>query len=68
MELVLRGEVVLVQGEALEGERAEGQVEWEARDPARALEESVCVPAVEPRLPIRRDYPVTSGAVPSAVR
>lgn len=68
MEPVLRGEVVLAQGEALEGEQAEGQAEWEARDPARAPGENVSVPAVELLLPIRQDYPATSGAVLSAVR
>ena len=68
MEPVLRGEADRVQGEALEGEQAEGRVEWEARDPARAPGENVCVQAVEQRLPIRWDYPVTSGTVPSAVR
>ena len=67
MELVLRGEVDQVQGEALEVEQAEGRGEWEARDPAQAPWENVCVPVVELQLPIRRDYPVTSGAVPSAV-
>ena len=55
MEAVLRGEVDRVQGEALEGEQAEGRVKWEARDPERAQGENVCVPAVEPRLPIRLD-------------
>jgi len=55
MELVLRGEVDPVPVEAVEQEQAEGEAGWEARDQARALEESVCVLAVEPRLPIRRD-------------
>jgi len=68
MELILRGEVVLVQGEALEGEQAEGRVEWEARDPVRDPGENVCVPAVELLLPIRRDYPATSETVLNAVR
>jgi hypothetical protein len=67
MELVLRGEVALVQGEALEGEQAEGRAEWEARDPAPAPLENACVRVVEILLPIRRDYPATSGAVLSAV-
>jgi hypothetical protein len=55
MELVLRGEVDPVPAEALEEEQAEEEAGWEVRDQARALEESVCVPAVEQRLPIRRD-------------
>jgi len=53
MELVLRGEVVLVQGEALEGEQAREQAEWEAQDPGRAPGENVCAQAVELLLPIR---------------
>ena len=68
MEPVLPGEVVLVPEEALEGEQAEGRVEWEARDPAQAPLENVCVRVVELQLPIRRDYLVTSGAVLSAVQ
>jgi hypothetical protein len=59
MEAVLRGEADRAQGEALEGEQAEGRVKWEARDPVRAPGENVCVPAVEVPLPIRRGYPVT---------
>ena len=53
--MVPRGEVDLAPVEAVEGEQVKGEAGWEARDQARALEESVCVPAVEPRLPIRRD-------------
>jgi len=67
MELVLRGEVVLVQGEALEGEQPEGRVEWEERDPAQDLRENAYVPAVELLLLIKRDFPATSGTVLSAV-
>lgn len=68
MEPDLRGEVVPVQGEALEGEQAEGRGEWEARDPVRAPRENVRVRAVEPLLPTRRGPHATSGAVLSAAR
>ena len=67
MALVLRGEVDPGQVEALEEEQAEERGEWEARGPARAQGENVCAPVVEPPLPIRRDYPATSGAVPSVI-
>jgi hypothetical protein len=68
MERVLPGELDPEQADALEGEQAEGRVEWEARDPVRAPGENVCVPAVELPLPIRRDYPVTSGVALNAVQ
>jgi hypothetical protein len=64
----LHGEVARVQGEVLEGEQEGGRAEWEARGPAPAQAESVCVPVAEPLLPIRRDYPATSAVVPSAGR
>ena len=66
MERVLPGEVDPVQAEALGGEQAREQAEWEARGPARAPGENVSVPAVELPLPIRRDYPTTSGVALSA--
>ena len=53
MERVLPGEVDPVQAEALGGEQAREQAEWEAQDPGRAPEENVCVQAVELLLPIR---------------
>jgi hypothetical protein len=68
MELVLRGEVVLVQGAALEGEEAEGQAEWGARGPVRAPRENASVPVVEPLFPTRRGPHATSGAAPSVGR
>ena len=72
MERVLPGEVVRVQAEALGGEQAqeeaEEQAEWEARGPARAPGENVSVPAVELQLPIRQDYPATSGVALNAVQ
>jgi hypothetical protein len=68
MELVLRGEVVLVQVEALEEDQAEGRGEWGARDPGQDLRENVYVPAVGLLSPTRRDIPATSGAVLSAAR
>ena len=67
MELAPRGEVVLVQGEALEGEQAEGRGEWGARGPAQDPLENVYVPAVELLLLIKRGFPATSGTVLSAV-
>ena len=66
MGQVLRGEVDQVPAEALEGEQAEGLAEWEARDPVWAPLENACVRVVELLLPIRRDYPVTSGIVLNA--
>jgi hypothetical protein len=68
MEPDLRGEVDPARAEALEGEQVEGRGEWEARDPARAPRESVCVPVVEPLLPTRRGFHAISEAVPSAAR
>jgi hypothetical protein len=68
MELVLPGAADRERVEALEGEQAEGQAEWEARGPAQGREENVCVPVVELLLPIRRGCRVISGAVPSAER
>ena len=64
----LRGEADRVQGEALEGEQAEGLAEWEARDPVQAQGGTACVPAAEILLLIKQDFPATSGAVPNAVR
>ncbi len=61
MERVLPGEVDPEQAEALGGEQAREHAEWEAQGPARARGENVSVPAVELPLPIRRDYPATSG-------
>jgi len=66
MEPVLPGEVDPEQAEALGGKQAREQAEWEARGPARARGENVSVPAVELPLPIRRDYPATSGVALSA--
>jgi len=72
MERVLPGEVDPGQAEVLGGEQAreqeEEQAEWEARGPARALRENVCVQAVGLLLPIRQDYPATSGTVLSAAQ
>ena len=68
MERVLPGEVDPVQAEALGGEQAREQAEWEAQGPGRAPGENVCVQAVELLLPIRQDYRATSGAVLNAVR
>ena len=71
MERVLPGEVDPEQAGVLGGEQvreqAEEQAEWEARGPARAPGENVCVQAVELLLPIRQDYPATSGVAPNAV-
>jgi len=68
MERVLRGEADLVRAGALEGEQAKGQVEWGARDPARDLPGNVYVPAAVRPLPIRQDFPATSGAARSVGR
>ena len=68
MERVLPGEVDPEQAGALGGEQAREQAEWEARGPARAPGENVCVHAVELLLPIRQDYPATSGVALNAVR
>ena len=72
MERVLPGEVDPVQAEALGGEQAreqaEEQGEWEAQNPARAPGENVCVQAVELLLPIRQDYPATSGVALNAIQ
>ena len=68
MEQVLPGEVDPEQVGALGGEQAEEQAEWEARGPAQAPGENVCVQAAELLLPIRQDYPATSGVAPNAVR
>lgn len=68
MEVVLRGETDPVRAEALEGVQAKEEGGWVERGPALAQVENVCVPVVEPLLPIRRDYLATSTVVPSAVR
>ena len=68
MEPDLHGVVARVRAEALEGEQAKEEGGWVERGPALAQVENVCVPVVEPLLPIRRDYPATSAVVPSAVR
>jgi hypothetical protein len=68
MELVLRGEVDLAQAEVWEEEQAEERAEWGERDPVQDLRENAYVPAVELLLLIKRDFPATSGTVPSAVR
>ena len=64
MELVLRGEVDPARAEAVEGEQAEGEVTWEARGPAQDLPGNVSVLVADRPLPMRRDFPATSGAVP----
>jgi hypothetical protein len=68
MERVLPGELDPEQADALEGEQAEGQVEWEARDRERDQGENVCVLVVERLLPIRRGCRVTSGVALNAVQ
>ncbi len=60
MELAPPGAADLARAEVSEGVQAEERGEWEARDPAQAPRENVCVRVVEILLPTRWDYPATS--------